>query len=50
MCTVLLQLGVNPIAVNKYININQYQCCWRKTTNLLRYAGHVSTKERKRHS
>jgi len=24
MCTVLLRLGVNPIAVNKYINIYQY--------------------------
>ena len=25
MCTVLLPPGVNPIAVNKYINISIYQ-------------------------
>jgi hypothetical protein len=50
MCTVLLPPGVNLIAVNKYININQFQCCWCKTKILLRHAGKMSTKERKRHS
>ena len=29
MCTVLLPLGVNPVAVNKYINLNT------KVTNLV---------------
>jgi hypothetical protein len=36
MCTVLLPPGVNAIAVNKYININQYQLVIRRETLRMR--------------
>jgi len=36
MRTVLLPPGVNPIAVNKYISINQYQLVIRRETLRMR--------------